>query len=49
MKDIAEVKTELQWCLANGMYGPRTEIALRWALDLIEDMEREREEGEVGA
>jgi hypothetical protein len=44
MKDLAELKAELLYCLTNGQHGPRTECALRWALELIEEMEEKREE-----
>lgn len=42
MKDLAELKAELKWCLANNRERPRTESTLMWALSLIEDLERER-------
>jgi hypothetical protein len=42
MKDIDELKAELQWALANNSDRPRTEFALRLALEAIEAME-ERE------
>ncbi|MGF6836995.1 hypothetical protein QF001_000862 [Paraburkholderia youngii] len=41
MTDLHELKTELQWCIENGMHGPRTELALRWALEAIEKMEEQ--------
>ncbi|WP_321913512.1 hypothetical protein [Paraburkholderia sp. J11-2] len=47
MKDLAELKAELKWCIEHGNRGPRTESTLLWALELIEDLEREREEREV--
>jgi hypothetical protein len=43
MKDLDVLKAELQWCLNNSNRGPRTEAALRWALELIEELEREGE------
>jgi hypothetical protein len=39
--DLPEVKSELQWCIDNGMHGPRTEAALRWALEALEAIEEE--------
>jgi hypothetical protein len=41
--DLPEVKAELRWCIENGMHGPRTELALRWALEAIEKMEEQEE------
>lgn len=41
MVDLAELKAELQWCIENGMHGPRTELALRWALEALETIEAE--------
>jgi len=46
MVDLAELKAELKWCLENGNRGPRTEAALLWALELVEEMELEREKVE---
>ena len=43
MKDLAELKQELRWCLANAP-GPRTEAALQWVLDTLEEMEQTTEE-----
>lgn len=49
MKDLTELKAELRYCLDNGMYGQRTGLALQWALDIVEALEREQEEREVRA
>jgi hypothetical protein len=35
--DLVPLKTELRWCLENGMYGQRTGLALQWALDLLNE------------
>jgi hypothetical protein len=43
MKDIDELKAELQWAIANNEDRPRTEFALRLALEALEKLE----EGEV--
>jgi hypothetical protein len=43
MKDIDELKAELQWAIANNEERPRTESVLRWALELLEELEREGE------
>ncbi|HEX7909948.1 MAG TPA: hypothetical protein VF534_17910 [Paraburkholderia sp.] len=43
--DTEPVKDELRWCIDNGMYGPRTEAALMWALEVIEAAEQTSEEG----
>jgi hypothetical protein len=45
MTEIQELKLELQWAIENGMHGPRTELALRWALEAIEALELEGEKG----
>lgn len=37
--DLTEVRSELRWCIDNGMHGPRTELALRWALEALEEMD----------
>jgi hypothetical protein len=42
MNDLDVLKAELKWCLENNA-GPRTECALRWALELIEDIEKQGE------
>lgn len=39
MTDIDQLKAELRWCIENGSHGPRTEAALRWALETLEAME----------
>jgi hypothetical protein len=39
MKDLDELKAELQWAIENGTYGPRTGAALRWALEALEAIE----------
>lgn len=44
MKDLQELKAELRYCLDNGMYGQRTGLALQWALEIVEEIERDREE-----
>lgn len=36
--EVAELTAELHWCIENGSRGPRTEAALRWALEAIEDV-----------
>jgi hypothetical protein len=43
MKDIDELKAELQWAIANNEERPRTESALKWALEAIEELEKEGE------
>jgi hypothetical protein len=43
LNDLEAVKAELQWCIAEGTYGPRTGAALRWALEMIEQMEAEKQ------
>lgn len=43
MTDLAELKAELQYCIENGMYGPRTGLVLAAALELVAKLE-EREE-----
>lgn len=43
MKDINELKAELQWCIANSDGRPRTEAALLWALEVIQALEQEEE------
>ena len=45
MVDLAELKAELQWAIANNEGRPRTELALRWALEAIEALELEGEKG----
>jgi len=45
MKDLEQLKAELQWCIENGTYGQRTGLALQWALDALNEIE----EAEVGA
>jgi hypothetical protein len=42
MKDLDELKDELQWAISNNEDRPRTEFALRLALEALEKME-ERE------
>lgn len=37
--DLQQLKDELRYCLENGMYGPRTGVALQWALEALEEME----------
>lgn len=39
--DLMSIKDELRFCIDNGMYGPRTGAALRWALEVLEDIEAE--------
>lgn len=41
MKDIDELKAELHWAIANNEDRPRTEFALRLALEAIEAMEEQ--------
>jgi hypothetical protein len=52
MKDLAELKDELRWAIANNEERPRTELALRWALEALEAMpviaEAEAKTEEVG-
>ncbi|WP_161950080.1 hypothetical protein [Paraburkholderia monticola] len=43
MPEAPELKAELRWCIENGNYGPRTGAALRWALEAIEELEKEGE------
>jgi hypothetical protein len=43
MSDLKDVLAELQWALTNNSDRPRTEFALRLAIEAIEKME----EGEV--
>jgi hypothetical protein len=45
MTELETLRTELQWAIANNQDRPRTEFALRLALEAIEKME----EGEVKA
>jgi hypothetical protein len=42
MKDLDQLKAELQWCLEHGNRGPRTEAALLWALELVAELEAEQ-------
>jgi len=44
MKDLEELKAELKWCVEHGNRGPRTEAALLWAIEVIEELEEKREE-----
>jgi hypothetical protein len=37
--DWRDLKAELEWCIENGCHGPRTERALRWAAEAIEEQE----------
>ena len=37
MKDLEQLKDELRWCIDHAS-GPRTEIALRWALETLEEI-----------
>jgi hypothetical protein len=43
MNDLAELKAELRWLLAQETAGPRTEMALKWALDVLDELEEEVE------
>lgn len=43
MTDLQELKAELQYCVENGQYGPRTGVALRWAVETVEAIEQDRE------
>lgn len=45
MTELETLRDELQWAIANNSDRPRTEFALRLALEAIEKME----EGEVKA
>ena len=45
MVDLAELKAELVWAIANNEGRPRTEFALRLALEAIEALELEGEKG----
>jgi hypothetical protein len=47
MTDIDETKAELEWAIAANADRPRTELALRWALEALEAMEVAKTE-EVG-
>jgi len=38
MKDLDQLKAELRWCLENAS-GPRTEATLRWAIEVLEEIE----------
>lgn len=40
--DLAPIKDELQFCIDNGTYGPRTGAALRWALEALAELEAEQ-------
>lgn len=40
MKDLDQLKAEIQWCIANAT-GPRTEAALLWALEVLSEIEEE--------
>lgn len=42
--DLDALKEELRYCLDHGMYGPRTGAALLWALEIVEDLEKEQSE-----
>jgi hypothetical protein len=44
MKDLAELKDELRWAIANNEERPRTELALRWALEALEANEKAQKE-----
>jgi hypothetical protein len=41
MTDLQQLKDELQWSIANNEDRPRTEAALRWALEALEAIEEE--------
>lgn len=41
MTDIDQLKNELQWYIANNEDRPRTESALRWALEVAEDIKNQ--------
>lgn len=36
--DLPELRAELQYCISNGQFGPRTGVALRWALEIITEL-----------
>jgi hypothetical protein len=40
--DLGFLKSELKWCVDNGHYGPRTGAVLREALELVEELEKEK-------
>lgn len=48
MTDLHELRTELQWCIENGCHGPRTESALRWAMEAIDKVIAESEKTTEG-
>lgn len=45
MKDLDQLKAELQWCLAHGEFGQRTGLALQWALDALNEIEEAEVKG----
>ncbi|HVM91366.1 MAG TPA: hypothetical protein VMT67_01070 [Terriglobales bacterium] len=44
MKDLEELKAELHWAIVNNEDRPRTEAALLWAIEVIEELEEKGEE-----
>lgn len=42
MNDLETLRAELQWCIANNGDRQRTGLALQWALELVDEIERER-------
>lgn len=38
IRDTQQLKAELRWCLENAS-GPRTEATLRWAIEVLEEIE----------
>jgi len=44
MKDLDELKAELHWAITNNEDRPRTEAALLWAIEVIEELEEKGEE-----
>lgn len=38
MTDFETLKAELQWAIANNADRPRTELALKWAADWLEEL-----------
>lgn len=42
-QDLTALKAELQWSLEN-CDGPRTEATLLWAIELVENLQREQQE-----
>jgi hypothetical protein len=45
MKDLDELKAELQWAISHNADRPRTEFALRLALEALEKLEEQEVRG----